>query len=78
MGGVESHNEVVVDTRSVEANLPRVVRGFFYRNDDAQARWARQKFLEFYSLERDQVPLLHLDFWADSQDETRRVFQDRG
>jgi len=68
MGGGEAikHNEAVIDTRSIEANLPQVITAFFYMGADTKARTARSNFLRAYGLSSDQVPLVHIDLQAGS------------
>jgi len=58
------HNEIVIDTRSIEAHLPRVVSGFFFVQDASKARLARSNFIAAYGLEPGQVPLVKMDFSA--------------
>lgn len=60
----KKHNEIVLDTRSIERNLPRIILGFFYRDDDGEARAARDAFIRMYKLSPKAVPLVHLDLSA--------------
>ena len=52
-------NEVVIDTRSIEAHLPRIVTAFFHRGGVGQTRDVRARFLKYYGLdERTGPPLV--------------------
>ena len=61
------NNEIVLDTRSVEANLPHSVLAFFYRVEptteagEAQVRAHRLAFLEAFDLPPDAKPLVRVD-----------------
>ena len=61
------NNEFVIDTRSLEANLPGAVVAFFFRieptkeADEAEVRRHRQAFLEAYGLPNDAAPLVRTD-----------------
>ena len=62
-----SNNEIVLDTRSLVANLPKMVLAFFYRSKsshesgEADVRRYRAAFLEAYGLSGRKAPLVHLD-----------------
>jgi hypothetical protein len=66
--GLPSHNEVIVDTRSVEQALPASILAFFYEvgaaDHGAAARLVRSHFLSTYGLEADAAPLLRMDLGA--------------
>ena len=65
------HNEVVIDTRSVEAHLPHVVTAFFYRagQSASRTRQVRQAFLQEFGLsERTGPPLVKLSVQATSRE----------
>ena len=58
------HNEVVIDTRSIEAGLPGVILAFFHLGDLDYVRGVRAAFLHAYGLAADRAPLLRLDLGA--------------
>ena len=61
----DSHNEFVIDTRSIKANLPRVIRALFYIQDRARASNARLEFLrEFELSEKKGPPLVRISLGA--------------
>ena len=62
--GVPSHNEVIVDPASIQANLPRAVLAFFYEEekDAGSAGGYRDTFLRDYGI---VLPLLRLDLNAE-------------
>ena len=62
--GVQRHNEVVVDTRSIFGHLPAVVLAFFHLGNDGESRTHRQAFLAQYGLGEDRAPLVFLDLWG--------------
>ena len=69
------HNEVVIDTRSVMAQLPGAVQAFFYltgsTSDDVNlARGVQGGFLREYGLSPERVPLLRLDLWGGEDGRT--------
>ena len=58
------YNEVVLESRRWEANLPQAVQAFFFirgASDEAAIRRAHANFLAEYSLAAQEVPLLQLD-----------------
>ena len=68
------HNEVVIDTRSIEAYLPEAILGFFHLGDAAgenaqsqleHVQSVRKRFLETYQLGEERAPLLRLDLHAE-------------
>ena len=64
-----THNELVIDTRSVTHYLPSPILGFFYvaGTDPSDARRARNAFIAAFSLsEVSAPPLLQLDLDASS------------
>ena len=67
------NNEMVLDTRSVEAALPGVVLAFFYRPSsewtqasEQDVRSHRQAFLRRYGLSEAAVPLVRCDMAAEA------------
>ena len=63
--GIQRHNELIIDTRTIEQYLPRVVLGFFYfRDEDDEAAGARRRFLRAYDLHSTDAPLIRVDFGA--------------
>ena len=70
--GVQRHNEIIIDTRSVLTQLPDVVVAFYYpgaHRADAHKTWARDAFAAQYGLAPERVPLVRLDL-----DAPERVF----
>lgn len=67
-GHATRHNEFVVDTRSVEANLPHALLGFFYAAAGGRsvASRVRGNFMRTFGLSAEQVPLVHLNLHAPS------------
>lgn len=63
-----SHNEIVIDTRSIVANLPGAILGFFYEVSSSAAVEMRQAFLATYGLSADQVPLVQVNLNARGGD----------
>jgi len=72
-GHARRHNEIVLDTRSIEAHLPDVILGFFYLEDDSTARRARREFMRHFGLPVEQVPLVHIDFSSRASPAIRAV-----
>ena len=62
-----SHNELVVDLRSITRHLPDSIEGFFYQpSSDAKQRieviQAHAAFLKEYNLPEASAPLVEVDF----------------
>ena len=72
--GVQRHNEVMLDTRSVEACLPWCVLGFFYIGSSVgdysplggDLSSVRRAFREQYDLSGERAPLIRLDLSAET------------
>ena len=63
--GIQRHNELIIDTRTIEQYLPHVVMGFFFFRDEVeQAAAARRAFLRDYGLHSADAPLVRVDFGA--------------
>ena len=62
----DTWNEIVIDTRSVEANPARAIIAFFYLTDSSQARRERQAFVNAFGLTLEPPPLVHLNLGAGS------------
>ena len=60
-------NEIVIDTRSIEADPTQVIIAFFYLSDSTQAQRERQAFIRFFGLPSEAVPLLHLNLHAGAR-----------
>ena len=60
------HNEIVIDTRSIDANLPSVILGFFclVHKDCSSPRQMRTGFIAAYGLSGSDVPLLEINLRA--------------
>ena len=59
-----THNELVIDTRSIEAHTPEAVLAFFYLDEPERADAARDAFLREYSLPNWVVPLVQVNLGA--------------
>ena len=56
----KSHNEIIVDLRSVAPGLPHSIEAVFYIADRAQAQGVHQKFMRQFGLSAEEFPLLRL------------------
>ena len=69
--GDPGHNEVVVDTRSVEQHLPWSILGFFFLGQNpGRAGEEHGRFLTRFGLNASQVPLVRINLEASSRSET--------
>ena len=69
-----THNEIVIDTRSIVANLPGAILGFFFESSSGTAVEMRRAFLTAYGLSADQVPLVQVNLNARGQGDGDAVF----
>ena len=64
-GASNSHNEIVIDTRSIEAHLPEIVLAFFFESSRERAASARDAFNTAYGLRGEAaVPLVRVQLNA--------------
>lgn len=56
-----SHNEIVIDTRSIERNMPSVVLAYFYLDDAGVARRERAAFHRAFADWSVNVPLIRIN-----------------